>query len=291
MSHAQLMDGCYWAAHIRERVRQGVQALGRPCKLTVLLVGENPASAVYVRGKQKDCAECGIQSEILRFPAGVTQQALLAAVRRCNADKSVSGILVQLPLPPALDADAIMEAIDPAKDVDGFHPVNIGRLWLGQPGFVPCTPAGCLYLLQKCGVPLGGRRAVVLGRSSIVGKPMAALLCAQNATVTLCHSQTEELAAVCRTADILVAAVGRPRFVQPQMIKPGAAVLDVGINRLPDGSLCGDVDFEQAEGIAGWISRVPGGVGLMTRAMLMANTLRAAALAAGCPQLAEGVLE
>ena len=281
---AEILDGRFWAAQVKQAVAAHRRALGAaPCKLVVLLAGDDAASAVYVRGKQRDCAECGIDSDLLRFPATVTTAELLAAVRRLNADDSVSGILVQLPLPAGVDAAAVVAAVDPAKDVDGFTPVNIGRLQLGQPGFVPCTPAGCLYLLQKNGVPLAGRRAVVLGRSTTVGRPMAALLTAQDATVTLCHSQTQALAEICRTADVLVAAIGRPGFVKGDMVKPGAAVIDVGINRLPDGRLCGDVDFDAVRPVAAWLTPVPGGVGLMTRAMLMANTLRAACLAANVP--------
>lgn len=284
MPEAALLDGRRWAAAIKERVRDGVgrlAAAGQPCCLAVLLAGDNAASAVYVRGKQRDCAECGITSQLLRFPETVTTRQLVDEVRRLNADPAVSGILVQLPLPAGVEAAAVVEAIAPEKDVDGFTAVNTGRLWQGAPGFRPCTPAGCLYLLQQNGVPLAGRRAVVLGRSAIVGKPMAALLTACDATVTLCHSHTPHLADVCRQADILVAAVGRPGFVTPDMVRPGAAVVDVGINRLPDGKLCGDVAPEVCA-VAGWLSPVPGGVGLMTRAMLMANTLRAAAQLAGC---------
>lgn len=281
---AEILDGRFWAAEVKRAVAAGRRVLGAaPCKLVVLLAGDDAASAVYVRGKQRDCAECGIASDLLRFPATVTTAELLAAVRRLNADDSVSGILVQLPLPAGVDAAAVVAAVDPAKDVDGFTPVNIGRLQLGQPGFVPCTPAGCLYLLQQNGVPLVGRRAVVLGRSTTVGRPMAALLTAQDATVTLCHSKTQDLAEICRTADVLVAAIGRPGFVKGDMVKPGAAVIDVGINRLPDGRLCGDVDFDAVRPVAAWLTPVPGGVGLMTRAMLMANTLRAACLAADVP--------
>ena len=284
MSEAKILDGKYWAAQIKAEVRVGVQALtaaGKPCRLTVLLAGEDPASAVYVRGKAKDCAECGIDSDVLRYPASVTTDELLTEVARLNADPAVSGILVQLPLPAGVDEKAVLRAIDPAKDVDGFTPVNTGLMLQGQECFLPCTPAGCMYLLRQTGASAAGKRAVVLGRSNIVGKPMAVLLTAANATVTLCHSRTQELAAVCREADILVSAIGKTGFVTADMVKPGATVIDVGINRDAGGRLCGDVDFEAVRKVAGWITPVPGGVGLMTRAMLMVNTLRAAQQAAG----------
>ena len=283
MSEAKILDGKYWAAQIKAEVRTQVQALkeaGSPCRLTVLLAGEDPASAVYVRGKEKDCAECGIDSDVLRYPADVTTEELLAEVARLNADPAVSGVLVQLPLPAGVDEKAVLRAIAPAKDVDGFTPVNTGLLLQGQECFLPCTPAGCMYLLQQTGQPLEGKRAVVLGRSNIVGKPMAVLLCAQNATVTLCHSKTKDLPAICREADILVSAIGKAGFVTADMVKPGATVIDVGINRGANGKLCGDVDFEAVRTVAGWLTPVPGGVGLMTRAMLMVNTLRAAQAAA-----------
>ena len=276
---AVIIDGKVWSARIKEQVRGEVAALaaqGIGCCLTVILVGEDPASVVYVRGKEKDCIECGIDSRVLRLPESVTQQELLDAVQRCNRDPSVNGVLVQLPLPGHLDEKAVLDAIDPAKDVDGFTPENAGRLLQGRDTFVPCTPAGCLYLLQQNGIPLEGRRAVVIGRSNLVGKPMAVLLTGQNATVTLCHSRTQGLADICREADILVAAVGRAGFVTADMVRPGAAVIDVGINRGADGRLCGDVDFAAVREKAGWITPVPGGVGLMTRAMLLVNTVRAA---------------
>ncbi len=279
MSDAMLLDGKFYAAQIKAQIRDRVQALaaaGKTCSLAVLLVGEDPASATYVRGKEKDCAECGIASQVLRFPADVSAQTLEQHIADLNADGSVNGILIQLPLPAHLDADALLAKIDPAKDVDGITATSMGNLVLGRDGFRPCTPAGCLYLLQAAGVRLAGSRAVVLGRSNIVGKPMAALLTAQNATVTLCHSKTENLAEICRSADILVAAIGKPRFVTADMVKPGAAVIDVGINRLENGKLCGDVDFDAVSQVAGCITPVPGGVGLMTRAMLMHNTALAA---------------
>lgn len=281
---AKKLDGRYWAAYIKADVARQVKelkAVGHACRLAVLLAGDDPASAVYVRGKAKDCAECGIDSDVLRYPATVTTEELLAEVARLNADAAVSGVLVQLPLPAGVDADAVLRAIDPAKDVDGFTPYNTGLLSQGQDCFAPCTPAGCMYLLGCSGVSPRGKRAVVLGRSNIVGKPMAAMLCAADATVTTCHSRTQNLAAVCREADILVSAIGKAGFVTADMVKPGAVVIDVGINRNAEGKLCGDVDYEAVRKVAGWITPVPGGVGLMTRAMLMVNTLRAAQKAAG----------
>ena len=245
-------------------------------KLSVILVGEDPASEVYVRGKQRDCAECGIESELLRLPADTSEAALLAEIARRNADSGVHGILVQLPLPPQIDEQRVIEAISPEKDVDGFTPINVGRMLIGEDCFLPCTPAGCIELLRASGTPIAGKRAVVLGRSNIVGKPMALLLLRENATVTVCHSKTQDLASITREADILVAAIGRDRFVGADMVKEGAVVIDVGINRGADGKLHGDVDEAALAGKAGWITPVPGGVGLMTRAMLMANTLRAA---------------
>ena len=251
------------------------------CLRGVFLVGDDAASATYVAGKERDCAECGITSQVVRLPADTPQAQLVARVQAASADSAVSGVLVQLPLPAHISEAAVIAAIAPHKDVDGFTSVNAGRMLLGQPCFVPCTPAGCLAMLRAANVPIAGRRAVVLGRSNIVGKPMALLLMRENATVTVCHSRTEGLAGVCREADILVAAVGRAGFVTADMVKPGAAVIDVGINRNAEGRLCGDVDFAAVQPLAGAISPVPGGVGLMTRAMLMENTLLAARLAAG----------
>ena len=269
---ATILSGRELAARVKSRVREQVGLLKQqgiaPC-LAVVLVGEDPASAVYVRGKQNDCAECGIESRLVRLPAAVTEARLLAEVEKLAADSSVHGLLVQI------------DAIPPEKDVDGFTPANMGRLVIGLPCFVPCTPAGCLEMLEAAGMPLEGRRAVVVGRSNIVGKPMAALLTARNATVTLCHSRTRDLAELCAGADILVAAVGRANFITGEMIKPGAAVIDVGINRGPDGKLRGDVDFAAASEKAAFLTPVPGGVGLMTRAMLLENTVRAARAAAG----------
>ena len=276
---AQILDGKVLAARVKARVREGVEECKRqgvePC-LAVLLVGDDPASAVYVRGKAKDCEECGIRSLVERLPADTTQEALLARLAQLAADASVHGILVQLPLPAQIDERAVIEAIPPQKGEDGYTPVNVGRMMIGEPCFLPCTPAGCLEMLDAAGVDPAGKRAVVIGRSNIVGKPAAMLLLARHATVTICHSRTRDLAALCAQADILVAAVGRPKFVTGEMVKPGAAVIDVGINRDENGKLCGDVDFAAAAERAGWITPVPGGVGLMTRAMLMVNTLQAA---------------
>ena len=259
------------ARQAEELRRQGIVP-----KLSVILVGEDPASEVYVRGKQRDCAECGIESELLRLPADTSEAALLAEIARRNADSGVHGILVQLPLPPQIDEQRVIEAISPEKDVDGFTPINVGRMLIGEDCFLPCTPAGCIELLRASGTPIAGKRAVVLGRSNIVGKPMALLLLRENATVTVCHSKTENLAKIASEADILVAAIGRDRFVGAGMVKDGATVIDVGINRGPDGKLHGDVDEAALATKAGWITPVPGGVGLMTRAMLMVNTIKAA---------------
>lgn len=276
---ATIISGKALAAEVKSRVARDVEELRSqgvtPC-LTVILVGDDPASRVYVNGKEKDCIECGIASRVLRLPAETTQDELLAHVRACNEDASVHGLLVQLPLPAHIDERAVIEAIAPEKDADGFTPVNVGRLVIGEKCFAPCTPAGCMEMLRAAGVELTGKRAVVIGRSNIVGKPMALLLTAANATVTVCHSRTKDLAAVCREADVLVAAIGRPRFVTADMVKPGAVVIDVGINRLETGKLCGDVDFDAVSEIASAITPVPGGVGLMTRAMLLVNTIEAA---------------
>jgi methylenetetrahydrofolate dehydrogenase (NADP+)/methenyltetrahydrofolate cyclohydrolase len=266
--------------------------------LTVVLVGEHPASMAYVRGKEKAAREAGMMSTVLRLPATTGEAEILATIRSLNVEPRVHGILVQLPLPPGVDARGVLEAIDPAKDVDGFHPVNAGRLLLGLPGVVPCTPAGVVALLKRHAIPLSGKRAVVLGRSDIVGKPMAILLLRENCTVTIAHSRTEDVALVAAEADILVAAIGRPGFVGAAFIKPGAVVVDVGIHALTDeaqvralfgddearlrtlrekGSvLCGDVHPREGAARAGWLSPVPGGVGPMTIALLLANTLEAA---------------
>ncbi|MFN0163119.1 MAG: bifunctional 5,10-methylenetetrahydrofolate dehydrogenase/5,10-methenyltetrahydrofolate cyclohydrolase, partial [Burkholderiales bacterium] len=236
----------------------------------------NPASRVYVRNKIKACEAAGIVSTLVELPGDTDEASLLARVAALNADQAVHGILVQLPLPAHIDAGRVIEAIDPAKDVDGFHLASAGALMTGLPGFVPCTPAGVMAMLQDAQIPLTGTRAVIIGRSNIVGKPLAMLLLAADATVTICHSRTRDLAAITREADILVAAIGRANFVTADMVKAGACVIDVGINRLPDGKLAGDVDFAAVAQKAGWITPVPGGVGPMTIAMLLANTLKAA---------------
>lgn len=276
---ATLIDGRAVAKAFKEEIAQRTQAMiaqGVTPHLAVVLVGEDPASQVYVRNKENGCIKAGIRSTVIRLAEDCTQQALEETVKRLNADASVDGILVQLPLPKHLDEASVLRLIDPDKDVDGFHAMNSGRLMNGQPGFVPCTPLGVMKLLEAYGIDPAGKHAVVIGRSNIVGKPMAMLLLRANATVTICHSRTQNLADITRQADILVAAVGRANFVTADMVKPGAAVIDVGINRV-DGKLVGDVDFDAVSGVAGYITPVPGGVGQMTIAMLLANTLDAAA--------------
>lgn len=281
---AERIDGAAFARALRERVAQGVagfvQVTGRAPGLSVVLVGEDPASAVYVRAKEKATREAGMVGAVHRLPADVDQDTLLALVGRLNADDAVDGILVQLPLAPQIDAQAVISAVDPAKDVDGFHPVNAGRLAVGEAGLVPCTPLGCLMLLRDRLGDLSGLEAVVIGRSNIVGKPMAALLLAENCTVTIAHSRTRDLAAVVRRGDIVVAAVGRPAMVRGDWIKPGATVVDVGINRV-DGKLVGDVAYDEVAQVAAAITPVPGGVGPMTIAVLLRNTLAAASGRAG----------
>ena len=281
---AQIIDGKVLAAATKAEAAAEVAALKakgiEPC-LAVILVGENPASQVSVRGKVKDCGECGITSLELRMPETTTQAELLAKIAELAADKTVNGILVQLPLPKQVDERAVIDAIPPEKDVDGFSPVNVGRMQTGQPCFLPCTPAGCIRMIESTGTKIDGKNAVVIGRSNIVGKPAALLLLAKNATVTVCHSHTANLKEICANADILVAAVGRAGFVTGDMVKPGAVVIDVGINRGTDGKLHGDVNFEEASAVAGYITPVPGGVGPMTRAMLMKNTTQAAAMQNG----------
>jgi methylenetetrahydrofolate dehydrogenase (NADP+)/methenyltetrahydrofolate cyclohydrolase len=275
-----ILDGKTMAASVRAEVARGVEEFarrhGRPPGLHVVLAGDNPASAVYVKNKEKSAREVGMAGEVHRLPATVGEGDVLALVHRLNQDASVDGILVQLPLPGGVREAPVLLALDPAKDVDGFHPHNVGRLWSGQPGLVPCTPRGCMRLLREARVELRGARALVVGRSNIVGKPMAALLLAEHATVTLAHSRTVDLPARCREADVLVAAIGRARMIHGDWIKPGAVVIDVGMNRDEAGKLCGDVDTAAAASVAGWITPVPGGVGPMTIAMLLENTLLAA---------------
>lgn len=273
------IEGKLLAARVKDRVAAGVAQLKEkgiePC-LAVIMVGENPASQVYVKGKVKDCAECGIKSLEIHLPAETTQDELLQKLAELAGDAGVHGLLVQLPLPAHIDEKTVIEAIPPQKDVDGFTAVNVGRMMIGEECFLPCTPAGCMEMIRSTGVSISGKNAVVIGRSNIVGKPAAMLLLRENATVTICHSRTENLKQVCANADILVAAVGRAGFVTGDMVKPGAVVIDVGINRNAQGKLCGDVDYDAAAEKAGYITPVPGGVGLMTRAMLMQNTLQAA---------------
>ena len=281
---AQILDGKALAAEIRSEVKTQVAALaekGVSTALAVILVGDDSASQVYVRNKIKACADTGIRSLEFRMPAETTQQQLLAKIAELNADENVDGILVQLPLPKQINADAVISAIDPAKDVDGFHVANAGALVTGKQGFVPCTPFGVMRLIGKSGVNPRGKSAVIVGRSNIVGKPMALLLLAADATVTVAHSRTPDLSAVTRNADILVAAVGRAKLIKADMVKPGAVVIDVGMNRDENGKLCGDVDFAEVKEIAGSITPVPGGVGPMTIAMLMQNTVLAAQMRRG----------
>ena len=277
---AKLIDGKLIAKAVRDEVAAGVKAFvaahARKPGLHVVLAGDDAASAVYVRNKEKAAEEVGMAGAVHRLPSSVSQAELLALVRQLNADPSVDGILVQLPLPKGVDAEPVLDAIDPKKDVDGFHPVNVGALWTGKAGLVPCTPRGCMRLLAEAGASLVGARAVVIGRSNIVGKPMAALLLAEHATVTLAHSRTRDLPGVCLQADVVVAAVGRAKMVKREWVKPGAVVIDVGMNRDEHGKLCGDVDFADVEPVAGAITPVPGGVGPMTIAMLLENTLAAA---------------
>ena len=280
---ARVLDGNALAAEVKREVALRVAALrsrGVVPGLAVVLVGDDPASAVYVRAKTRDAAACGIEAFDHKLPSDVSQAALLALVARLGDDPAVHGILVQLPLPKHLDPDQVIEAIPPHKDVDGLHPDNLGRVAQGKPRFVACTPQGCMRLLASANVEIAGARAVVIGRSVLVGKPVALLLANASATVTICHSRTRDLAEVVGAADIVVAAVGKPELVSGTWIKPGAAVIDVGINRGPDGKLIGDVEFPVAAARAGVITPVPGGVGPMTRACLLENTVRAAELRA-----------
>ena len=271
-------DGKALAAKVKSQVAAEAAKLPRKPGLAVVLVGEDPASQVYVAGKERDCAECGIESFSHRLGAETTEDELLALVRRLNGDPRVDGILVQLPLPGHLSEETVINAIAPDKDVDCFHPFNVGRMVIGDPVFLPCTPAGVMAMLDEYEIPIRGKRCVVLGRSNIVGKPMAALLTQRDGTVTVCHSRTEDMAQYAREADILVSAVGRTGLVTADMVKEGAVVVDVAMNRDGDGRLCGDVDFAAVEPKASCITPVPGGVGPMTRACLMRNILTAATL-------------
>ena len=273
---ANVIDGKALAAKCKARVAQEVRSFSRRPGLAVIIVGDNPASRTYVNSKRKDCEECGIYSEEYALPAEAGQDALMEVIRTLNAREDIDGILCQLPLPEGYDEEAVLLAIDPDKDVDGFHPVNVGRLSTGQPCFVPCTPAGVMEMLRECGIDPKGKECVVVGRSNIVGKPMAMLLLAAHGTVTICHSRTRDLGEVCRRADILVAAVGKRDLITADMVKEGAVVIDVAMNRNDAGKLCGDVDYGPVSEKASYITPVPGGVGPMTRAMLMENTLYAA---------------
>ena len=276
---ATILNGKQVAAEIRAELKTRAEALRKdgvvPC-LAVLLAGDDPASKIYVRNKKRACEEIGIESRELLFPESVTEEELIAQIRALNEDPAVDAMLVQLPLPRHINEARVLAEIAPEKDADGFHVVNAGRLFTGQTSVLPCTPAGCMELLRRANVEFSGKHAVVVGRSNIVGKPMAMLLLNEHCTVTVCHSRTKDLARFTRDADILVAAVGRPGIITGEMIKPGAAVIDVGINRLESGKLMGDVDFESAEPVAGAITPVPGGVGPMTIAMLMQNAILAA---------------
>lgn len=272
----RLIDGKSVAAALRAEVAAKVTAAGFTPGLAVVLVGEDAASNVYVRTKDRAAREAGIEARTIRLPAETSQAHLLATIQALNHDPAIDGILVQLPLPKGIDPQAVIEAIDPAKDVDGFHPVNVGHLADGRPTLVPCTPLGVMKLLRAIGMQIAGARAVVLGRSAIVGRPMARLLLAADATTTVAHSRTRDIPDECRRADILIAAVGKPEMIQGSWIKPGATVIDVGINRLPDGRLVGDVAFDACAKVAGAITPVPGGVGPMTVACLLENTLTAA---------------
>lgn len=278
---AKLIDGKVISAAVKQEVAEEVKELkakGIQPSLAVIIVGEDPASKVYVANKEKACEQLGMRSLKFALPAETSNEELLSLIDRLNADSTVNGILCQLPLPAHLDEKAVIEAIDPVKDVDAFHPVNVGRIMTGDYDFLPCTPAGIMEMLRYENIDISGKNCVVIGRSNIVGKPMSMLLLHKNGTVTICHSKTRELKEICSKADILVAAVGRPNFVTADMVKDGAVVIDVGINRLPDNTLCGDVDFDAVAPRAAAITPVPGGVGPMTIAMLMKNAVKAAQL-------------
>lgn len=276
---AQIIDGNALARQIRAEVTHRTEALkaaGITPSLAIIMVGDDPASQVYTRHKVNDSTETGLHAALERYPGDLPEADLLQRIDVLNKDPTVHGILVQLPLPAHMDSSNVIEAISPAKDVDGFHVANAGALLVGRPGFWPCTPHGCMKMLEAIGCDLKGKHAVVIGRSNIVGKPMAIMLLAQNATVTICHSATRDLKALTRQADVVVVAVGKRNMLTADMVKPGAVVIDVGMNRSDQGKLCGDVDFDGVKEVAGWITPVPGGVGPMTRAMLLLNTLQAA---------------
>lgn len=273
---AKVIDGKAISAAIRSEIAEKVKTLNVRPGLAVILVGEDPASQVYVRNKGRACEEVGFLSRTIKLPEDTPENELLSIIDTLNRDSKIHGILVQLPVPEQINPDHVINAISPEKDVDAFHPINVGRIMTGNFSLAPCTPAGVMELLRRSGVEIAGKECVIIGRSNIVGKPQAMLMLKENATVTLCHSKTKDLAVHTKRADILVAAVGRPKMITGDMIKEGAAVIDVGINRLPDGKLCGDVDFDSAKDIAGYITPVPGGVGPMTITMLLKNTLTAA---------------
>ena len=275
---AQIIDGKQISAQIKEELREeaaAYKARGIEAALAVIQVGEDPASSIYVRNKKKACAYVGVRSESYELPRETTQEALLALIEELNGRADIQGILVQLPLPSHIDEDAVIRAIAPEKDVDGFHPESVGRMCIGEQGYLPCTPAGIIQLLKRSGVSIEGKECVVVGRSNIVGKPMALLMLQENATVTITHSRTKDLQEVCRRADILIVAIGKPRFITKEYVKEGAVVIDVGIHRDENNKMCGDVDFADVEPVAGAITPVPGGVGPMTIAMLMNNCLEA----------------
>lgn len=281
---AQIIDGKQISAQVKEDVKAEVARLkgqGISVGLAVVIVGDDPASRIYVNNKKKACEALGIHSEEFALPQDTSEEELLALVSRLNEDDTINGILVQLPLPGHIDEKKIIAAISPKKDVDAFHAVNVGQIMIGDYDFLPCTPAGCMELIHSTGVSVASKRCVVVGRSNIVGKPMAMLLLHESGTVTICHSKTQNLAEICREADILVAAVGRAKLITKEMVKPGAVVIDVGMNRDENGKLCGDVDFAGVSEVAGYITPVPGGVGPMTIAMLMKNTVMAAKLQNG----------
>ncbi|MBP3319911.1 MAG: bifunctional methylenetetrahydrofolate dehydrogenase/methenyltetrahydrofolate cyclohydrolase FolD [Ruminiclostridium sp.] len=273
---ATILDGKALATKVKEQVKQEAESLARTPGLAVIIVGNNPASRVYVNSKRKDCEECGFLSEEFALPEETTEAELIALIQELNGRADIDGILCQLPLPDGINEEAVLMAIDPEKDVDGFHPMNAGALFVGKDGFLPCTPYGVMEILDEYGIDPKGKNCVVIGRSNIVGKPMAVLLLRRHGTVTICHSRTQNLAEICRSADILVAAVGKNHTVTADMVKPGAVVIDVAMNRNDQGKLCGDVDYEDVKEIASAITPVPGGVGPMTRAMLMKNTLLSA---------------
>ncbi len=281
---SNIISGKEVSANVKAEIKKEVAVLKEKnieVGLAVIIVGDDPASRVYVNGKKKDCEEVGIASYEYALPADTTQKELMELVETLNNDEKVDGILCQLPIPKHLDEKEILNAINPEKDVDAFHPINVGKIMIGDYNFLPCTPAGVMEMIKSTGISISGKECVVVGRSNIVGKPMSMLLLHQSGTVTICHSKTKDLKAACKRADILIAAVGVPNLITADMVKEGAVVIDVGMNRLDNGKLCGDVDFENVKEVAGYITPVPGGVGLMTRAMLLQNTLTSAKIKNG----------